>query len=35
MPAPLRLTITDYLDPTRWRWVLNDGAGHFLADHTV
>jgi hypothetical protein len=35
MPAPLRLTITDYLDATRWRWVLNDGAGRFLADHTV
>ncbi|MCX7109517.1 MAG: CHAT domain-containing protein [Proteobacteria bacterium] len=35
MPAPLRLTLTDYLDPTRWRWVLSDAKGGFLADHTV
>ena len=35
MPAPLRLAITDYLDATRWRWVLSDAAGHFVADHTV
>jgi hypothetical protein len=35
MPTPLRLTITDYHDATRWRWVLSDGAGRFLADHTV
>ena len=35
MPAPLRLELTDYLDATRWRWVLSDASGHFLADHTV
>ena len=35
MPAPLHLTLTDYLDPDRWRWVLSDATGHFLADHTV
>ncbi len=35
MPAPLRLTLTDYLDATRWRWVLNDSRGRFLADHVV
>lgn len=32
---PLHLTLTDYLDPTRWRWVLSDDAGRFLADHNV
>ncbi|HOU12188.1 MAG TPA: CHAT domain-containing protein [Anaerolineae bacterium] len=31
----LHLTLTDYLDPTRWRWVLSDAAGRFLADHDV
>ena len=35
MPAPLRLELTDYLDATRWRWVLSDSSGHFLADHSV
>ena len=35
MPSPLRLTLTDYLDATRWRWVLSDSRGHFLADHVV
>jgi hypothetical protein len=35
MAPPLRLAITDYVDATRWRWVLSDGAGAFLADHTV
>ncbi|MBS1214663.1 MAG: hypothetical protein H6R26_3280 [Proteobacteria bacterium] len=35
MPAALRLTLTDYLDPTHWRWVLSDARGGFLADHTV
>ncbi|MCE7985852.1 MAG: CHAT domain-containing protein, partial [Caldilinea sp. CFX5] len=35
MPALLHLQVTDYLDPTRWRWVLSDERGHFLADHTV
>jgi len=27
--------MSDYLDPTRWRWVLNDSRGRFLADHDV
>src|SRR5271157_796206 len=35
MPPPLRLTLTDYLDRTRWRWVLSDGSGRFVADHDV
>jgi hypothetical protein len=35
MPPPLRLTVTDYLDPTRWRWALYDSRDHFLAAHTV
>jgi hypothetical protein len=35
MPAPLRLTLTDYLDATRWRWVLKDSRDRFLADHDV
>ena len=35
MPPPLRLTLTDYLDATRWRWVLSDSRGNFLADHVV
>lgn len=35
MAPPLRLTITDYVDATRWRWVLSDGAGAFLGDHMV
>ena len=35
MPSPLRLTLTDYLDATRWRWVLSDSRGRFLADHVV
>jgi hypothetical protein len=35
MPQPLRLTLTDYLDATRWRWVLSDSRGSFLADHNV
>src|SRR5208337_4246615 len=35
MPSPLRLTLTDYLDATRWRWVLSDSRGTFLADHVV
>lgn len=33
--ATLHLTLTDYLDPTRWRWVLSDERGAFLADHDV
>ena len=35
MPAPRQLTLTDYLDATRWRWVLSDSRGAFLADHVV
>jgi hypothetical protein len=35
MASPLRLTLTDYIDLTRWRWVLSDNRGHFLADHSV
>ena len=35
MPPPLHVTLTDYLDATRWRWVLSDSRGTFLADHIV
>jgi pentatricopeptide repeat protein len=35
MPQALRLTLTDYLDTTRWRWVLHDSRDRFLADHDV
>ncbi len=35
MVPNLRLTLTDYADPTRWRWVLADAQGKFLADHDV
>jgi hypothetical protein len=35
MPAPLKLEVTDYLDETRWRWVLYDARGAFLGDHDV
>jgi len=37
MPPPLRLILpeADYLDATRWRWVLSDSRGNFLADHVV
>ncbi len=35
MAAPLRLTVTDYIDTARWRWVLSDARGRFLADHAV
>ncbi len=35
MLAPLRLTLTDYLDATRWRWVLSDSRGTLLADYQV
>jgi hypothetical protein len=27
--------MTDYLDATRWRWVLHDSRDRFLADHVV
>lgn len=35
MLGALRLTLTDYLDPTRWRWLLSDERERFLADHSV
>jgi hypothetical protein len=35
MPAPLRLTLTDYRDATRWRWVLSDSRGGAPAEHVV
>ena len=31
----LQLRVTDYRDETAWRWVLEDAAGNFLADHEV
>lgn len=31
----LNLRITEWQDETRWRWVLEDGDGRFVADHTV
>ncbi|MGB0385317.1 MAG: hypothetical protein ACPGWR_10885, partial [Ardenticatenaceae bacterium] len=31
----LQLSLTDYQDEARWRWVLGDGEGNFLADHEV
>ncbi|MEJ2209515.1 MAG: CHAT domain-containing protein, partial [Anaerolineae bacterium] len=33
--STLQLALTDFIDPTRWRWVLSDGQGRFLADHDV
>ena len=30
----LRLTVSDYRDPTRWHWALSE-SGEFLADHDV
>ncbi len=36
MPAPpLRLHVELFTDPDHWRWALKDGAGAFLADHSV
>jgi hypothetical protein len=35
MVPTLNLTLTDYLDPSRWRWVLADSDKRFLADHDV
>ena len=35
MPTPLQLTITDFVDASRWRWVLSDSRGTFLVDHSV
>jgi hypothetical protein len=26
--SPLHLSLTDYLDSTRWRWVLSDRTSH-------
>ena len=31
----LRLEVREFRDLTRWRWVLTDTAGGFLADHEV
>jgi hypothetical protein len=31
----LRLEIAEFTDAHRWRWVLNDAQGAFLADHVV
>jgi hypothetical protein len=31
----LRLEARDYDGPTRWRWVLTDTSGVFIADHEV
>jgi hypothetical protein len=31
----LHLEARDYAGPARWRWVLTDAAGNFLADHEV
>src|SRR5262245_39824727 len=31
----VRLRVTEWVDETRWRWVLEDSAGAFLADHPV
>jgi hypothetical protein len=35
MAPTLRLSVTGYVDPTRWRWELSDSRGRFLADHDV
>ncbi len=31
----LRLKVTDWVDATRWRWLLEEHDGRFVADHTV
>lgn len=31
----LRLEVQEFTDLTRWRWVLTDRAGAFVADHAV
>ena len=31
----LRLEVREFLDLTRWRWVLTDSSGRFLAEHEV
>jgi CHAT domain/NB-ARC domain len=33
--AELRLEVREFKDLTRWRWMLTDGAGRFVADHEV
>jgi tetratricopeptide (TPR) repeat protein len=33
--AGLRLEVRDYDGPARWRWVLTDASGTFIADHEV
>ena len=35
MGSVLRLDVRDYEGPTRWRWVLTDASGAFIADHEV
>jgi hypothetical protein len=35
VPRSLTLTLTDYQSPTRWRWLLTDGKGKYVADHEV
>jgi hypothetical protein len=36
MPStPLRLEVAQYQDVDHWRWVLKDGHGAFLDDHTI
>jgi tetratricopeptide (TPR) repeat protein len=35
MGSVLRLEVHDYEGPTRWRWVLTDASGAFIADHQV
>jgi CHAT domain-containing protein len=35
VPGVLRLEARDYDGPARWRWVLTDSSGAFLADHEV
>ena len=35
MAEGLRLEVREFADLTRWRWVLTDANGRFLADHAV
>jgi tetratricopeptide (TPR) repeat protein len=35
VPDVLRLEAREFTDLTRWRWVLTDSAGAFVADHEV
>lgn len=35
MAEELRLEVREFTDLSRWRWVLSDAAGGFLADHEV